>query len=72
MYMHVCTCSAHYTPVLPVLFLIGGRHLFQDEKKLWHLGSTIFTDAPVRKLWHLEKQYSQDATVCELLMNSEF
>ena len=22
---------AHYTPVLPVLFLSGGRHLFQDK-----------------------------------------
>ena len=46
-------CKLHYTPVLPVLFLSGGRHLLQDV-------------TPVGvKPGYLERQYSQDAPVSE-------
>ena len=35
----------HYTPVLPVLFLSGGRHLLQDVTNRGDLDSTVFTRA---------------------------
>ena len=50
----------HYTPVLPVLFLFGGRHLLQDVTNRGDLDSTVFQDTPVYKPGYLGKQYCQD------------
>ena len=67
--------TIHYTPVLPVLFLSGGRHLLQDEfTNCGILGFTnrgILENSTVKitpvgdKPGYLEKQYSQDAPVSE-------
>ena len=55
----------HYTPVLPVLFLSGGRHLLQDVTNRVDLDSTVKITPVGDKPGYLEKQYSQDAPVSE-------
>ena len=70
----------HYTPVLPVLFLVRGRHLIQDKfrkcdilAKIHHTSENVasweyyFPRCHVfRSVMYLGKQYSQDATFSEL------
>ena len=68
-----CKCShffLHYTLVLPVLFLPGGRLFFQSVLTNHVSLVVLFSRLPwfvlLHKPWQSGKQYYQTAMVCEV------